>query len=271
MTVRLSILLGGLLWLLGCTSTGVGNPGFDSISLAITVDDRTPDSDALDVVVPDAAAPEADAALANPSDEESLPKTAVRHAILVLRELRWLPCDANLPATIVRGPFVLDLVAQRSVPAIPSVQVPETGFCGIDAPLRAARAPAALAGRSLFFDGVREDGALFIVYADMKATLRLRAKRDVRWGARSDEAEMALLWAFRPRRWLRQHEVELADATPWDDQMRAVVIDVDRHPALFLAIRRRLAGESTLYADREPDGTLDPADLPIGLGSDDAD
>ena len=258
MNFRCVIMLTSLGLLGACNSTGVGNPGVEELSLAITVDDQDDDGDNQD--------PDAGEAVAS----NSLPKKTVRHAILVLRELRWLPCDADQQPRITKGPFVVDLVARSSTPAIPPVRdLPTGGFCGIDAPLTAASVPPALLGRSLFFDGTRADGALFILYADMKATLRLRAKREQRWDDTLDKH--TLLWAFRPRRWLQRRELDMADSIAWDGQMHAVVIDVDRHPLLYTAIRKRLAGESALYVDRESNGVLDQDDLEVGLGSDEAD
>jgi hypothetical protein len=164
----------------------------------------------------------------------------------------------------VPGPFVLDLVRRETSPAVPPVVPPAGGFCGIDAPLAPATAPAALAGRSLFFDGVRADGTLFLVYADMQATLQLRAPAGVSWNSTQTPT---LLWAFRPRRWLNRKEVDEADSMPWDGGARAIVIDVDRHPVLYGAIRNRLAGRSTLYGDLNSNGSIDPSDRELVLGT----
>ncbi len=270
-------LLGCALALSACGSTGVGNPVEDqTLALGITVDDEhatpAPDAalaaDAAAAAEDDGGSEATDAGSGAPATDAALPRGAVLDAVLVLGELRWLPCDTTRPPTVVQGPFVLDLISRRSEPAIPAVEVPAGGYCGIDAPLAPARRQAALIGRSLFFDGVRADGAAFIVYADMHATLRVRAPQAGGWDA---GANRALLWAFRPRRWLAPPEIDSAETTPWDDQRRAVVIDVDRHPALFLAIRKRLAGKSTMYADRERDGVVDAMDEVVGFGSDDAD
>ncbi|MCP5787353.1 hypothetical protein NL329_31020, partial [Klebsiella pneumoniae] len=66
-------------------------------------------------------------------------------------------------------------------PAISPVDGTPGGYCGIDAPLAPAASPAALAGRSLFFDGYRADGTFFLVYANMTGTLRLRATSNATW------------------------------------------------------------------------------------------
>jgi hypothetical protein len=52
-----------------------------------------------------------------------------------------------------------------------------------------------------------------------------------------------------------------------------VVIDANRHPALFLAIRSRLAGLSTLYADADGNGVFSDSDRQaiVGEGLDNAD
>jgi hypothetical protein len=139
----------------------------------------------------------------------------------------------------------------------------------VDAPLAPAAAPPALVGRSLLFDGVRADGTFFLVYADMQATLRLRARAGIAWDEKSTPA---VLWALRPRRWLVPSELDGLTPIAWDDSRMAIVIDADRHPLLYLAMRARLAGRSNLYVDRNRDGVIedDERDF-IGVGLDSAD
>ena len=54
---------------------------------------------------------------------------------------------------------------------------------------------------------------------------------------------------------------------------RAIVIDVNRHPLLYLRIRTRLAGRSAIYADSNGNGVLDPDERlrELGVGLEDAD
>jgi hypothetical protein len=237
----------GLLLLGGCTSTGVGNPAPQSLSLEIVNDDSASDPD------------------------QDLPTASIQDAALVLGELRFLPCDAALAPVVVDGPFVVNLKARETLPKIPEIAAPSGGFCGLDAPLAPAKRPAALAGRSLFFDGTRADGTFFIVYANMTGTLRLRTAGGAIW--EGGEPAPKFFWALRPRRWLAQSELAEADPTPDATHMRAIVIDVDRHPGLYLAIRARLAGLSTLYADIDGDGVFSETDRAgaVGDGVDDAD
>ncbi len=260
----------------GASSTGVGNPGV--ISLSIVTDDElelTPDNGGAPGTCEGAsgAAGAAGAAGANDGEvalDDDLPRMSVKHAKLALGSLSWLPCDSGLDETVVRGPFVVDLVNHTTSPEIPPVAEPKGGFCGFDAPLAVVDGPADLAGRSLFFDGVRADGTFFLVYADDEATLRVRRHARVIWSA-SDTP--AVLWAFRPRRWLSRADLDAASTTPWDDGRLAVVIDADRHPLLLAAIRRRLAGKSTLFRDLNENHELDLEDrnVIVGDGSDDAD
>jgi hypothetical protein len=272
---------------LGCGSTGVGNPVVE-ISLladdypepigdvdaaASTVDageDAEPAMDAgtdADVAV-DAAA-DADVATDAGAD---LPGASIAHAVVVLGELRWLPCETSFLPVVVSGPFVVDLKVPATMPKIPAVEEPRHGgFCGIDAPLAPAQAPAALAGKSLFFDGFRADGAFFLLYANMVATLRVRPRPGVVWSGRDMPA---VLWAMRPRRWLGALELAGAETSPWDGRPRAIIIDINRHPALYLAVRARLAGRSTLYVDKNRNGVLDPDErlnAIVGDGTDNAD
>jgi len=275
----------------GTSSTGVGNPG--AISLSIVTDDElelTPDNggapatcegtagatdaaaaggaggEGTPVVVDAAGAPNAGA---EPLDDD-LPRMSVKHAMFALREFDWIACDSPADKTVVRGPFVVDLVNHTTEPAIPPVAEPAGGFCALEAPLTVVDAPASLAGSSLYFEGKRTDGTTFVLYAAVQATLRVRRHAAVVWSA-SDTP--AVLWAFRPRRWLSRAALDAASTTPWDDGGAAVVIDANRHPLLFAAIRERLAGKSTLFRDLNENHELDPEDrnVIVGDGSDDAD
>jgi hypothetical protein len=268
-----------LLLLGGCNSTGVGNPAPAlSLSLAI-VNDESPVLDlgaagmagAPDTVEASAGAsdmvgaagePSAVGAAGEPSvpspdasadTTQILPLRAVKDAVVVFGELRFLPCDVN------RGD------------EIPAINDTPGGYCGIDAPLAPAMAPAALAGRSVFFDGYRADGTFFIVYANMMGTLKMRAKPGATW--EGQEPPPLFFWALRPRRWLMPIELNMVEPMPYDDHLRAVVIDAEHHPALFFAIRKRLAGVSTLYADANGDGVFDDPDraAEVGEGLENAD
>jgi hypothetical protein len=296
MTVRRSLTGCGLLLMLGgCESTGVGNPAPAlSLSLAIVNDDAADaagdaganagvgsagdassarDANAAgaagvtgDVSAAAGDAGDAGAATATAVDVgHSLPQHAIRDAIVVLGELRFLPCDPARGDTFrTPGPFIVDLKKKTTTPEIPDIPGVLGGYCGIDAPLAPATAPAALAGRSVFFDGYRSDGAFFLVSANMVATLRMRAKPGATWIG--EEPPPLFFWALRPRRWLMPAELNMAVPMPYDDHLRAVVIDTDRHPSLFLAIRKRLAGVSTLYADANGDGVFDNPDRAAAVG-----
>lgn len=233
MTLRQALAVFMSLALLGCNSTGVGNPG--RLELAL-VSDSEPEPDA-------------------PDPDEQIAADAVQHAVLVLAELRWLPCSSEEDDVVVPGPMLVDLVTGRVDPELPDVEVPEGGFCGLDAPLTPARAPASLTGRSLFFSGLRSDGTLFLVYADMACTLRLRAGSGVVWDT---ETAPSLIWAFRPRRWLGSSELDASDSAPLVQDRRVIVIDVDRHPRLYVAIQNRMGERSSLYADLNGNARLDP-------------
>jgi hypothetical protein len=229
LTARLAVLV-----LLGCSSTGVGNPA-PELTLALTTD-AEPEPDAVD-------------------PEQELAPRAVQHAVLVLAELRWLPCSSTDEAVVVPGPVLVDLVTGSVEPPLPSVPVPEGGFCGLDAPLTPAESPAALTGRSVFFSGERDDGTLFLLYADLETTVQVRARPGVVWDA---DTAPALLWAFRPRRWLDQSALDAEASTPLLQDRRVIAIDIDRHPTLYDAIRRRIGERSSLYGDPNGTGRLDP-------------
>lgn len=204
---------------------------------------------------------------------DDLPRANIEHAVIVLGALHWTPCDTTLEVTSVRGPFVVDLlgniVPERTRPPIPDVVEPAGGFCGLEAPLAPADAPAEIAGCSLFFDGTRSDGTPFVLYANVEATLRVRRHDSVVWNANDTPA---VLWAMRPRRWLSRMDL---DQTPplLPDGGGDPLVDVNRHPMLVGALRRHLAGKSSLFLDLNQNHELDTEDRAalVGDGSDDPD
>jgi len=245
---RCSLTLCCLVALGGCSYTGVGNPAPVPMSLGLAIVDDPKDQDL----------------------DQDLPQASIQDAIVVLGELRFQPCDPALSdVRVVPGPFVVDFKKHTTTPSIPDISGVSSGFCGIDAPLAPGNT-AALAGRSLFFDGFRGDGTFFIVYANMHGVLKLRATAGQSWLGQDPPSKF--FWALRPRRWLAKSELNSADITPGDSQ-QAVVIDANRHPALFLAIRSRLAGLSKLYADVDGDGEFTDVDRDavVGEGLENAD
>ena len=292
----------------GSSSTGVGNPGV--ISLSIVMDDEldtpadgvggatgeggaTTDEGHADggastdgAHAQGGAATSAGASGATPGDstagtsgdvepdDDDLPRASVEHAVVVLGEVRWLHCDNASDKTVLRGPFIVDLlgnlIPEGTRPPIPDVVEPPGGFCGLEAPLTPADAPAELAGRSLFFDGVRSDGTRFVLYANVEAKLRVRRHAELVWNA---EATPAVLWAFRPRRWLSRRDLDQTMPMTWEGSTSGVVVDVNRHPLLLAALRRRLAGKSSLFRDLNRNRKLDAEDRDalVGDGSDDPD
>ena len=257
--VRASLWLGP--WLLplalACGSTGVGNPGpaeTGTLSLAIVSDDddTAPEPGASGEIAADGA----DGA----APVIPLPHGAVERAVLVIGSVRWLPCDDSEPVITQSGPFLVDLIAGTTRPALPAFRVPAGGVCGFDAPLAPARDSAEFLGRSLLFSGTRADGVRFILFANMRATLRVRAPRGEAWGGARAET---LFWALRPRRWAAAQELD-NEATSDADGARTLVIDVDRHPLLFALIRARLAAQSALFFDRDRNGVLDAEDRSDG-------
>lgn len=230
-----SICLCGLLGI-GCSSTGVGNPGVAAQSLMVSSDPE---------VEPNAT-----------DGGEQLDSSNLRHAVLVFGELRFVACDETEESKVFLGPVLVDLAQNRMEPAsITLSETPASGICGIDAVLAPATTPASLSGRSLFFSGVRSDGTAFLLFANMTGTLRMRALPGVTWPI---DGEHGWLWAMRPRRWLTPSELDTTETEPLDSVERVIAINVDRHPILYAAIRTRLAGRSTLHVDLNDNGQLDP-------------
>lgn len=219
----------------GCSSTGVGNPGVATQSLMVSSDSE---------LEPDAS----DAG-------EQLDPARLRHAVLVFGELRYLACDTSDEDSVITGPVLVDLAIDRVDPPIADVPIPSSGICGIDATLAPATAPAAMAGRSMFFSGLRNDGMLFLLFANIEGTLRMRPFADAPW---PNDGEHGWLWKLRPRRWLTPSELDSAEPNDIDGVNRVIAIDANRYPRLYEAIRSRVAERSSLYIDINDNRRLDP-------------
>lgn len=273
--------------LLACNSTGVGNPAPASLQLSITRDDEPVavvggargDVDASGgaggvggVTAEGGATSEGGVTSEGGAGGQStaLPRASIEDALLVIGEVRFLPCELGESVVVAPGPFLVDLVRGGTSPDIPAVLVPAGGFCGLDAPLVPAQAPSRLVGRSVYFGGTRADGTPFRFYADVEATLRVRARAGIRWDAVATSTR-SVFWALRPRQWLEPNELDALEAAQLDDGTGA--IDIERHPVLLRAIRARLAGRSTLYDDANDDDLFDDGDrsAPLGDGLADAD
>jgi hypothetical protein len=248
-----------------CGSTGVGNPATEtgSLSLAIVSDDENSSAEPMAPIGPelttDAAGDTTDRAAGDTA--EPLPRGSLTRALIVFGSLRWLPCEPDLDPVIQSGPFLVDLLAGETRPPLPELTVPEGGMCGFDAVLAPARSGADVAGRSLLFTGERADGVRFILFADLRATLRVRAVDAEAWGTGE---ERALVWGMRPRRWASPSELAAEQPSESTNGERTLVIDADRHPLLFASIRARLAGQSALFRDRDRNGVLDAEERSAG-------
>lgn len=236
----------------GTSSTGVGNPSV-SFSLSIVNDDEEAElagGSQGSAGAPDESGGDTNGAGSEP--ELPLARGQVKNALLSLGSLVFRPCEPSLPLETLSGPFVVDLVDGRTLPELPPVPSVDGGYCGLDAVLAPAQRQASLLGRSLFFGGERADGTRFLLYANMQGTLRLRTTN----GQPLTTETPNLLWGLRPRRWLTTAEVDAAEPELVEGA-RTIVIDVNRHPLLYLKIRARLAGRSGLYADRNDNGAID--------------
>jgi hypothetical protein len=238
---------------LGCNSTGVGNPGVSTQSLGVTSD------------------PELEPAAA--SSEERLDEAQLQRAVLVLGEVRFIGCDSPDAYTVVAtGPFIVDLARNQVKPVLPELTLPPDGLCGIDAVLAPARSSPEMSGRSLFFRGTRDDGTVFLLFANMEGTLRIRPRAGQSWDGASD---VGLLLAMRPRRWLLPTELDESEPNSTEGERRVIAIDLDRHPILYGKVRSRLGGRSTLHLDWDGDTRLDArerqGDAWVGVGLDDLD
>jgi hypothetical protein len=173
--------------------------------------------------------------------------------VLAFGELNWKPCDPTDGNVVTPGPIVVDLVTNKVEPPLPPVPVPPSGFCGLDAPLTTSARNAALQGRSILYSGLRSDGTLFILYAAMTGTLHMIAEPGVKWDTATSSS---IIWALRPQRWLAPAELDAESSDPLGAVLRVIVIDVNRHPLLYTAIRNRIGGRSTFYADLDRTRTI---------------
>ena len=237
----------------GCSSTGVGNPGpVAALSLAIVADDE-------------------EAPSGEPIEPELAPGS-LSQAVLVIGSVSTVPCDPEAASTLHAGPFVVDLLSGTTEPEVPAFDLPEGGICGLDAPLAPARDSAELGGRSFYFRGVRADGLEFIVFADLRVTLRMRVAAETALGL--DEGSWGVVWAMRPRRWSAEAELGTARPLAWGNGRQTIVIDANRHPLLLAAIAARLGRQSGVFADPDRNGLLDAGERArgeLGIGSSEVD
>ncbi|MGC4087873.1 MAG: hypothetical protein QM756_08250 [Polyangiaceae bacterium] len=246
----------GALLALGCgpsSSTGVGNPKL-SFELTVLSDDADDAAAGAGGSQGEGGATSVEGGAASAEVETPLTKGQVLNASLSVAGLRFVACDSTQPNAEVAGPFVIDLIAGTTLPRIPAIASIDGGYCGLEAPLAPAQRPPALVGRSLLFRGERADGTRILLFSNMSATLRVRINLSV---GSVDDPTPHLLWAFRPRRWLTAEEVDAAESELLDG-VRTIVIDVDRHPLLYLRVRSRLAGRSSLFFDANDNGSIDP-------------
>jgi hypothetical protein len=169
----------------------------------------------------------------------------------------------------MQGPFVVDLVSGKATPDFPAVAIPAGGFCGLDALLATGASDPVMQGKSVLLSGVRTDGTLFILYAAMTGSIKMRPyPSNTVW----DESNAgSVIWALRPTRWLTRSEVNAEPAEPLGTRRSVIAIDVNRHPMLYEAIRSRIGSRSSLNTDLDGDHQLGPdeetAFIGVGLPS----
>jgi hypothetical protein len=220
----------------------VGNPPSAELNVTV-VNDLTAEPQATDPTV-------------------QLSTSELRHVVVAFGKLNWKPCDPADANVIAPGPFVVDLVTNKIEPPLPPVPVPPGGFCGMDAPLTTSAPNAELQGRSILFSGLRSDGTLFILYAAMAGTLHMVPEPGVKWNTATSSS---IIWALRPHRWLAPAELDAETSDPLGAVLRVIVIDVNRHPILYTAIRNRIGGRSSFYADLDGTHTITEHDRTNGL------
>jgi hypothetical protein len=165
----------------------------------------------------------------------------------------------------------VDLVSGQTTPDFGKIPLPIGGFCGFDAWLTTDASDTVMQGKSVLLSGVRSDGTVFILYAAMPGTIKMRPyPTDTVWDASNAQS---VIWALRPSRWVTQTELDAEPTDALGTKRRVIPIDVNRHRVLYDAIRKRLGSRSTLNADPNENRQLDPdeQDMFIGVGLEDLD
>jgi hypothetical protein len=102
-----------------------------------------------------------------------------------------------------------------------------------------------------------------MLYAAMPGTLHMLPSAGVTsW---NEKNASSVIWALRPHRWLAPQELDAETPEPFGNR-QLILIDANRHPLLYAAIRNRIGARATLYTDVNRDGKLDDTERQSLIG-----
>jgi len=220
----------GFLLLLGCNSTGVGNPPVVGLPTGVTRVAVTSDKGHL-------------------LDRRFLPEGSFVTAVVTIREFAAVPCDPREATQRFVGPFEVDLERVESF-ALPDIVHTESGICSLQLSMAAGDADAQYPGEWLHAEASFDDYRVTIAQRG-QFDLVLRTRDDARWGLPGEDVASSVVIALRPELWLTRDEVVLlADA-------EGELIVNEQMPLLSSALRLRMRKETTILWDLDGDRMID--------------
>ncbi len=222
----------GQLLLLGCNSTGVGNPPVVGMPAGVTKVAMTSDDRAA-------------------IDPPFLPQGSFEIAVVNIRELAAIPCDRSEPPQRFVGPFEVDLKREGSF-ALPDIVNTDSGICALHISMAAGNADARYPGEWLHAEAGFDDYRVTIAMGG-SLDLVLQTRSNTLWGSTDSDADLAasVIIALRPELWLTRYEVLLlANAE------RELLVN-ESAPVLNAAVRLRLQRSTTILRDLNGDRVID--------------
>jgi len=232
----------GPLLLLGCNSTGVGNP---PVAHNPPVD-TSPDVTRVAITSDESAE----------IDGLFLPQGSFATAVVNIREFAAVPCDRSEPVQRFVGPFEVDLKRADSF-ALPDLVNTESGICSLRLNLAEGDADALYPGEWLHAEASFDDYRVTIALRG-SLDLVLQTRSNTPWGlldadpAPADaEPAASVIIALQPERWLTRLEVLLRANAEGE-----LVVN-ESAPILAAAVRLRLKKSTTILRDLDGDRVID--------------
>ncbi|HSA60427.1 MAG TPA: hypothetical protein VLJ37_12175 [bacterium] len=178
------------------------------------------------------------------------------------------------------GPFVVDLLANTSIPDVDRIPVPADDYCeiGVDFdPLRREEVPPgilpddSIIGHALIVRGSRSDGVPFAVRLDQNDRFKLEAASPDGFAIQGSPAVTLLFFSFDLNAWFAGVDLDGATVSPDG----SIVIDDDDNPDLRSIIVENVKRSARLFEDLNGNGILDADEiansLVLGIGADEPD
>ncbi len=224
----------GQFCLLGCDSTGVGNPPFVGMPPGVTrVAMRSDEGVAI--------------------DEPFLPAGSFVTAVVNIREFAAIPCDSSEPPQRFVGPFEVDLKREDKF-GLPDLVNTESGICSLHLSMAGGQTDALYPGEWLHAEASFDDYRVTIALAG-SLDLVLQTRDNALWGVADADPDAdpiaSVIIALRPELWLTRFEVILGANLDRD------LIVNEFAPALDAAVRLRLQTSTTVLRDLDGDRMID--------------